>query len=177
MKTHREGGSCPWFLSILRWPHQRVGKVLVWLYSEALKHSHLVEFGGLYITAMGRASFHRGPHKPCAVLRQLLCPQHRCSPPRSVLLACMKGKPHSRLHGGCKLCHEGSVQYSAWVSAQGCDGAGRLSFTFKYLIHLKKADCGICAAVLAGVCRGVLMLGPLPAPFASHPATDQALSS
>lgn len=96
---------------------------------------------------------------------------------RSVLLACMKGKPHSRLHGGCKLCHEGSVQYSAWVSAQGCDGAGRLSFTFKYLIHLKKADCGICAAVLAGVCRGVLMLGPLLAPFASHPATDQALSS
>lgn len=87
VKTHREGGSCPRFLSILRWPHQRVGKVLVWLYSEELKHSHLVEFGGLYITAMGRASFHRGPHKPCAVLRQLLCPQDRCSPPRSWTLS------------------------------------------------------------------------------------------
>lgn len=59
-----------------------------------------------------------------------------------------------------------AVQYSARVFGQGCDGAGRLCFPFKYLIHLKKTDCGVCAAVLAGICRGVLMLDPHLAPFA-----------
>lgn len=46
---------------------------------------------------------------------------------RSVLLACMKGKPHSRLHGGCKLCHEGSVQYPGFLHRAVMEQGGSAS--------------------------------------------------